>query len=194
MEKESKHNSANVTEMLIKWNQGDAEAQASLMKIIYNELHDRAKIYMQYERPDHTLQATVLVHEVYLRLINQKDVQWQNRTQFYAVAAQMMRRILVDYGRSRQADKRGGDKIKLSLDEALEISDQKDMDLCLLDEALNELTQLDERQGKIVELRYFGGLSVEETAEVLNISTATVTREWRIARMWLYNTLKKSRS
>jgi RNA polymerase sigma-70 factor, ECF subfamily len=182
----------DVTELLIRWNKGDEAAQADLLKVIYDELHRRARAYMQRERPDHTLQPTALVNEVYLRLIRQKDIQWQNRAQFYGVAAQMMRRILVDHARNKFANKRGGEAIRLSVDEALDVSDRKDLDLVTLDDALQELAKFDQRQSQIVELRFFGGLSVEETAEVLSISPATVIREWRIAKMWLFNALKRS--
>jgi RNA polymerase sigma-70 factor, ECF subfamily len=185
-------NDKDVTALLLRFNKGDQAAQEDLLKVIYDELHARARLYMRRERPDHTLQATALVHEVYLRLIRQTDVEWQNRAQFYGVAAQMMRRVLVDYARNRYADKRGGEAVKISIDEAFDIADQREIDLITLDEVLQELSVLDERQSRIVEMRFFGGLSVEETAEVLGISTATVTREWRIAKMWLFNALKRT--
>lgn len=184
--------SKDVTELLIRVSSGDEEAHSELMQAVYDELHRCARFFMRRERPDHTLQATALVHEAYIRLVRQKDVQWQNRAQFYAVAAQLMRRILVDYARNRQADKRMGNRLKLTLDEALEVADRKDLDILLLDEALSELAKFDPRQSRIVELRFFSGLSVEETAEVLGISTATVMREWRIAKMWLYSEINRS--
>jgi RNA polymerase sigma factor (TIGR02999 family) len=184
--------SRDVTELLIKWNNGDESAQAELIQVIYDELYARARAYMRHERPDHTLQPTALVNEVYLRLIKQTEIQWQNRAQFYGVAAQMMRRVLVDHARNRYAEKRGGEAIKVTIDESIDIANNEQIDLIRLDDALSELNRLDERQSRIVELKYFGGLSVEETAELLGISTATVVREWRIAKMWLYNALKRN--
>jgi RNA polymerase sigma-70 factor, ECF subfamily len=138
------------------------------------------------------LQPTALVNEIYLKLINQKDISWQNRAQFYGVVAQMMRRVLVDHARNRAADKRGGGMLKVSLDEVANLSEQQGVDLMVLDDALSRLAQLDLRQSQIVELRFFGGLSVEETAKALDVAAITVMREWRIAKMWLYNELKKS--
>jgi len=184
--------SEDVTELLNKWTTGDEEAHSKLVNLVYQELHSRAANYLRYERRDHTLQPTALVNEIYLKLINQKDISWQNRAQFYGVVAQMMRRVLVDHARSRTADKRGGDMIKVSLDEVANLSEQQGVDLMVLDDALNRLAQLDLRQSQIVELRFFGGLSVEETAKALDIAAITVMREWRIAKMWLYNELKKS--
>jgi RNA polymerase sigma-70 factor, ECF subfamily len=183
--------SDEVTEMLIKLSNGDQSVHDELMAVMYDELRRRAKQYLVRERPGHTLQATALVHEVYLRLIKQNHVRWQNRAHFFGVAAQMMRRILLDHARNRYAEKRGGGDLRLSIDEALDIPEQRDINLISLDDALNTLTALDPRQSKIVELRFFGGLSVEETAEVLNISAVTVTREWRLAKMWLYHELNK---
>ncbi|KAF0248292.1 MAG: ECF subfamily RNA polymerase sigma-24 factor [bacterium] len=182
----------NVTELLNKWTTGDEEAHSRLVNLVYQELHSRAANYLRYERRDHTLQPTALVNEIYLKLINQKDISWQNRAQFYGVAAQMMRRVLVDHARNRAADKRGGDMIKVSIDEVANLSEPQGVDLMVLDDALSRLTQLDSRQSQIVELRFFGGLSVEETAKALGIAAITVMREWRIAKMWLYNELKKS--
>jgi RNA polymerase sigma factor (TIGR02999 family) len=182
----------DVTELLNKWTKGDQAAHSQLVNVVYQELHSRAANYLRYERKDHTLQPTALVNEVYLKLINQKDISWQNRAQFYGVAAQMMRRVLVDHARSRTADKRGGDAIKVSIDEVSNLSDQQGVDLIVLDDALSRLAQLDLRQSQIVELRFFAGLSVEETAKALDIAAITVMREWKIAKMWLYNELKKS--
>ncbi|MBI4854430.1 MAG: sigma-70 family RNA polymerase sigma factor [Acidobacteria bacterium] len=182
----------DVTELLNKWTTGDTEAHSKLLNLVYQELHSRAANYLRYERRDHTLQPTALVNEIYLKLINQKDISWQNRAQFYGVAAQMMRRVLVDHARSRTADKRGGDMIKVSIDEVVNLSDQQGVDLIVLDDALSRLAQLDARQSQIVELRFFAGLSVEETAKALDIAAITVMREWRIAKMWLYNELKKN--
>ncbi len=182
----------NVTELLNKWTTGDEDAHSRLVNLVYQELHSRAANYLRYERRDHTLQPTALVNEIYLKLINQKDISWQNRAQFYGVAAQMMRRVLVDHARNRAADKRGGDIIKVSIDEVANLSEPQGIDLMVLDDALSRLTQLDLRQSQIVELRFFGGLSVEETAKALGVAAITVMREWRIAKMWLYNELKKS--
>lgn len=184
--------SENVTELLNKWTKGDKEAHSRLLNVVYRELHSRAANYLRYERRDHTLQPTALVNEIYLKLVNQKDISWQNRAQFYGVAAQMMRRVLVDHARNRAADKRGGDMIKVSIDEVANLSDQQGVDLIVLDDALSRLAQLDERQSQIVELRFFAGLSVEETAKALEVAPITVMREWRIAKMWLYNELKKT--
>lgn len=186
-----KQDPEEVTELLNKWNKGDDDAHSKLVNMVYQELHGRAENYLRYERRDHTLQPTALVNEVYLRLINQKEISWQNRAQFYGVVAQMMRRVLVDHARSRGADKRGGDMIRVTIDKAVSVSEQKDIDLIALDDVLNQLAKLDLRQSQIVELRFFGGLSVEETAEALSIAPITVMREWKIAKMWLYNELKK---
>lgn len=181
----------DVTELLGRWNKGDEEAQSKLVKLIYNDLHARAENYMRYERQDHTLQPTALINEVYLRLIKQKGIAWQNRSQFYGVIAQIMRRILVDHARNHYAAKRGGNAFKVSIDEVDNISGEKEVDLMILDDSLTRLAEMDLRQSQIVEMRFFGGLSVEETAEALGISTITVQREWRISKMWLYNELKK---
>lgn len=181
----------NVTELLLKWNAGDEQAQGQLMAALYDDLHRSARIYLSRERRGHTLQPTALVNEAYLRLIDQHHVEWKNRAHFLGVAAQMMRRILVDYARSRAADKRGGEAVRVTLDAALNLAEDKDIDLILLDDALQTLATLDERQSKIVELRFFGGLSVEETAEALDLSVATVMRDWRIAKMWLFRELQK---
>ncbi len=157
------------------------------MPLVYDELHRLASRYLSRERPDHTLQSTALVHEAYLRLISQRDVHWQNRSHFFGVAAQMIRRILVDHARAHQAAKRGSGAVKLSLDEALASPEnQPDLDLLALDDALNRLAEIDPQQGRIVELRYFAGLSIDETAEVLHISPATVKRDWVMAKAWLF--------
>lgn len=182
----------HLTELLHKWNSGDLSAQDDVMQAIYQEMRKRARIYLRKERQGHTLQTTALVHEVYLRIIKQNRVQWQNRNHFFGIAAQMMRRILLDYARKRDAEKRGGQEIRIALEDATNIPDRKDTNLIALDEALTRLAELDPRQSQIVELRYFGGLSVEDTAEVLNISVATLMREWRLAKMWLYNEINKT--
>lgn len=181
----------HITELLLKATKGNRAAADQLIDAVYDELRQRAKYYLNREQhPDHTLQPTALVHEAYMRLIKQDQVVWQNRTHFFAMASEMMRRILVDYARTQQAEKRGGETIRLALDAALDLAvPQPDINLIMLDDALNELSELDPRQAKLVELRYFGGLSVEETAEVMQLSVATVMREWKITKMWLYRKL-----
>jgi RNA polymerase sigma factor (TIGR02999 family) len=174
-----------ITKLLEASREGDEEALNKLLPLVYQELRRLAGHYLRRERPDHTLQPTALVHETYLRLIDQ-NVSWQNRAHFFGVAAQMMRRILVDHARSRLAAKRGSGGVKISLDDALNLSDERAGDFIALDEALERLAEFDEQKSKIVELRFFGGLSIEETAEVLGIGTATVTRQWRMAKAWLY--------
>jgi RNA polymerase sigma factor (TIGR02999 family) len=175
----------HITQLLVDWSKGDQEALDQLIPLVYAELRQLARSYLRRERPDHTLQATALVHEAYLRLIEQHSVTWQNRAHFFGIAAQMMRRILVNHALARKAGKRGGLAEKLSLDEVVEPGSERDVDLIFLDEALKELEALSPQQGRIVELRYFGGLSIEETAEVLNVSPATIKREWSTARLWL---------
>jgi RNA polymerase sigma factor (TIGR02999 family) len=174
-----------ITKLLVASREGDEEALNKLLPLVYQELRRLAGHYLRRERPDHTLQPTALVHETYLRLIDQ-NVSWQNRAHFFGVAAQMMRRILVDHARSRLAAKRGSGGVKISLDDALNLSDERAGDFVALDEALERLAEFDPQKSKIVELRFFGGLSVEETAEVLGIGTATVTRQWKMAKAWLY--------
>jgi RNA polymerase sigma factor (TIGR02999 family) len=181
-----------VTGLLLDWNNGQPEALERLMPLVYDELRHIAARYLRKEREDHTLQTTALVHEAYIRLIDQQQANWQNRAQFFGVAAQMMRRILVDHARGHQADKRGGGAAKLSLDEAIEIADQKEVDLIALDEALNQLAQLDEQQCRVVELRFFAGLTVEEVAAVMKLSPATIKREWSMAKAWLHRELSKT--
>jgi RNA polymerase sigma factor (TIGR02999 family) len=179
----------NVTELLKKWNAGDAAALEELTPLIYAELHRIAKSYMRRERGGHTLQTSALVNEAYVRLIDWKTAKWENRAHFFGVSAQLMRRILVDFARSRPKAK-DGEVRRVSLEEAFTVTAEKDADLVALDEALNELAQFDERKAKIVELKFFGGLSVEETAEVLKISGVTVMREWSKAKAWLYRELQ----
>jgi RNA polymerase sigma factor (TIGR02999 family) len=174
-----------ITQLLIEWGKGDRAALDQLMPLVYGELRKLARRYLRRERPDHTLQATDLVHEAYLRLIKQDVVTWQNRAHFFGLASQMMRRILVNHALARRAAKRGGFVQRLSLDEGVRFGDQRDVDLVALDEALKDLEKMDPRQSRIVELRFFGGLSIEETAEVLKISPATVRREWSTAKLWL---------
>lgn len=171
---------------------GDRVALNDLLPLIYDELRSLAANYLRRERPGHTLQPTALVHEAYLRLVDQTQVRWQNRAHFFGVAAQMMRRILVNHARDRHAAKRGGGELLLSLDETIDYFAGQDVNLMLLDEALNALARIDEQQSRIVELRFFGGLNIEETAEVVRVSPATVKREWRIAKAWLYGEINGS--
>jgi len=176
----------SVTRLLVDWSKGDAKALDELMPIVYRELRRLAGSYLRRERPAHTLQPTALVNEAYLKLIDQRNAKWQNRAQFFGVAAQLMRRILVDHARQHQAAKRGGsDQQRLSITSAEKIAQQPAVDLLALHEALEELATLDAQQERIVELRFFGGLSIEETAEVLGVGHATVERDWKMARAWL---------
>jgi RNA polymerase sigma factor (TIGR02999 family) len=177
---------AGVTELLVSWSNGDREALEKLTPLVYGELRRLASAYLRRERPGHTLQSTALVHEAYMRLVDQRSVRWQSRAHFFGIAAQMIRRILVDYARAQKAAKRGAESPKLSLDEALAASEARDLDLVALDDALSDLAKIDPQQSQIVELRFFAGLSIEETAEVLRISTATVKRDWVTAKAWLY--------
>jgi RNA polymerase sigma-70 factor, ECF subfamily len=177
---------AEVTELLRRWSGGDVAARESLVPLVYDELRRLARYYLAGQRSDHTLQSTAIVHEAYLRLAGRDNVHWENRSHFFAVAAQLMRRILVDHARKRNAAKRGGSNLTLLVDEAVESSSQRELDLVALDDALKALATLDERQSRIVELRFFGGLSIEDTARMLEISPATVKREWSTARAWLY--------
>jgi RNA polymerase sigma factor (TIGR02999 family) len=183
---------SEITEMLREWSDGKPEALDNLLPLVYTELHRQAARFLRKERPGHTLQTTALINEAYLKLIDRRDVNWQSRTHFFAVAAQAMRRILVDYARAKHREKRGGDNIKLSLEDAtLVAAKEKGVDLIALDEALNKLAKFDEQQARVVELRYFSGLSLEETAEALHVSRATVARDWEAARAWLHRELTK---
>ena len=181
-----------VTDLLVHWSEGDQEALNKLIPLVYDELHKLASRYLRRERSDHTLQTTAVVHEAYLKLVNQRDANFENRLHFFAVAAQIMRRILVDYARRHHASKRGGDLYKLSLDEALVTSEEKGADLLALDEALERLAAIDPRQSRVVELRIFAGLTLEETAQALNISPSTVRREWSMAKAWLHRQIKNN--
>ena len=181
----------NVTQLLVKWSKGDPNALDALVPLIYNELRRLARHYLQQEKQGHTLSSTALVHEAYLRLVNQRGVTWQNRAHFFGVASQMMRRILVDHARKRAAVKRGGNAFTLALDDASWAADSRQVDLVALDDALVGLAKLDERQSRLVELRFFGGLSIEETSEVLGVSTPTVKRDWASARAWLFRELSR---
>lgn len=178
-----------VTEMLMAWSNGDKSALERLIPLVHNELHRLAHRYMNQERPGHMLQTTALVNEAYLRLVDSSHVRWQNRAHFFAVSAQLMRRILVDFARSRNYLKRGGNAVQVSLDKVLAISSEPDADLVALDEALNALAVIDERKSRVVEMRFFGGLNIEETAEVLKVSPDTVMRDWRLAKVWLLREL-----
>jgi RNA polymerase sigma factor (TIGR02999 family) len=183
----------DVTRLLEQLRAGDRNAVADLVPLLYDELRQLASKYLRRERPGHTLQATALVHEAYLRLVDQKDVGWQNRSHFFGVAAQQMRRILVDHARHRHAAKRGGAAPKVALDEALVVSDQAAEDVLQLNELLTRLDELDEQQARVVELRVFGGLTVEEAAEALDISPATVKRDWAMAKAWLTREIQRER-
>lgn len=176
----------DVTQILLDWSRGDPEAPDKLMPLVYDELRRIASQYLRRERADHTLQPTALVHEAYLKLVDQQRVSWQNRAHFFAIAAQAMRRILVSYARQHLAAKRGGPRQRLTLDEAMGAAQQREVDLIALDEAMTNLEAIDPQQSRIIELRFFGGLSVEETAQVIGVSPATVKREWTMARAWLH--------
>jgi RNA polymerase sigma factor (TIGR02999 family) len=179
--------SARCNPALLKWSQGDQEALEDLLPMVYRELHKIAHRYLNKERGEHTLQTTALVHEAYIKLIDQTRVQWQNRAHFFGIAAQAMRRILVDNARQRLAGKRGKGAEKISIDDKeIDISDEKASNLVELDFALKKLAELEPNKSRLVELRYFGGLSLEETAEVLGVSRPTVIRQWRLAKAWLY--------
>lgn len=174
------------TRLLVEWSEGDSEAANRLIPLVYDELRQLARSYLRRERPDHTLQATGLVHEAYLRLIDQTVTTWQNRAHFLGVAAQVMRRILVDHARRHRAEKRGGDWEKLEYNDEHAPNDPRSVNLIALDDALQDLAKFDPRQSQVVELRFFGGLTTEEAGEVLEISPRTVKREWRMARAWLH--------
>jgi RNA polymerase sigma-70 factor, ECF subfamily len=174
-----------VSRLLIAWGEGDQGARDELMPLVYEELHRLAHQYMSRERPGHTLQTSALLNEAYLRLVDQKETHWRNRAHFFAIAAQMMRRILVDYARSRRYAKRGGSAHQVSLDEGLIVSEERSAEVVALDDALKALATIDERKSQIVELRFFGGLSIEETAELLHVSPGTVMRDWTLAKAWL---------
>jgi RNA polymerase sigma factor (TIGR02999 family) len=182
--------SHDVTHLLRAWSEGDKAALHKLTPLVYEQLHLAASRYMARERTGHTLQTTALIHETYLRLVDIRQVKWQNRAHFFAICAQLMRRILIDFARSRASQKRRGAAPHIELDEALRVTSEPDFDLVALDDALNKLTLVDERQSKVVELRFFGGLSVKETAEVMKISPDTVMRDWNLAKVWLFRELR----
>lgn len=173
----------------MRWREGDRDALEKLMPLVYDELRGLAHHYLRQERSDHTLQSTALVHEAYLRLAGQNPPEWQNRAHFFGIAARIMRQILVEYARSRAAEKRGGGVCRVTLDESMGLAEQTDVDVVALDKALNDLSELDAQQSRIVELRFFGGLTIEDTSEVLGISPATVKRDWVTARAWLYRAM-----
>lgn len=179
----------DLTQLLIRWRSGDKTALDQLMPLVYDELHRLARQCLRGERAGHTLQTTALVNEAYLRLIRSSQVQWHDRAHFFAISAQLMRRVLVDEARARNYKKRGGELIRVTLDEAMMISTERDAELMALDEALNGLAQFAPRKCQVVELRFFGGLGIEETAAVLDVSTDIVKREWRTAKLWLLNEL-----
>jgi RNA polymerase sigma factor (TIGR02999 family) len=181
---------AGITQLLAEAGRGDQSALDELLPFVYQELRRLADHYLRAERPDHTLQATALVHEAYLRLVGQTTINWQNRAHFFSVAAQVMRHILVDHARGHNAEKRGGGEPRLSLAEAVSFFEDRDVGLVALDEALNKLAEMDERQARVVELRFFGGLTTDEIAEVLKVSTDAVRYDWRMAKAWLHRELR----
>jgi RNA polymerase sigma factor (TIGR02999 family) len=183
----------NITEILRQWSGGKQEVLDQLMPLVYAELHRQAARYLRRERANHTLQTTALIHEAYLKLIDQRNVNWESRTHFFAIAAQSMRRILVDYAKTRNREKRGGAEENLPLKEALQIQakEEKTVDLIALDEALTKLSKIDEQQARVVEMRYFADLSLEETAEALGVSRATAARDWSVAKAWLLRELSR---
>jgi len=178
--------SSEITGLLVDWGNGDKAALEKLLPLVERELHRLAHSYMRKENPDHTLQTSALVNEAYIRLIDQKNTHWQNRAHFFGIAAQIMRRILCNYARDQHRKKRGGHALQISLSDIAILSEQKSLDLIALDDALNKLALIDERKSRVIELRHFGGLSVEESAEVLGISTATVNRDLRLAKAWIW--------
>lgn len=185
-------NSNEITRLLKGWGTGDEAALEKLAPLVYQELHRMARRYMGQEPVgNNTLQATAVVHEAYLRLVGAGDVDWQDRTHFFAISAQMMRRILVDAARARRSEKRGGPARRLNFDKAPDVAPSRGRDLVALDDALNALSKLDPRKGRVIELRFFGGLSVEETAEVLNVSPQTILRDWKLAKAWLTRELSR---
>lgn len=176
-----------ITQLLLQASAGDEKAVDTLFERVYAELRGLARNYIKDERPDHTLQATALVHEAYVRLVGLEQIEWQNRAQFFSIAAQVMRHILVDHARRHSAEKRGSGERKLSLDDAVSFAEERDVNLVALDDALKTLAELDREQSRIVELRFFGGLSIAEIASVLDVSETTVSRKWNTAKLWLYD-------
>jgi RNA polymerase sigma factor (TIGR02999 family) len=188
----SEHATDNVTQLLIEVSNGDSDAVDILLPLIYDELRKLAANYLRRERPDHTLQPTALVHEAYLRLVDQTRVNWQNRAHFFGVAAQIMRRLLVDHARKHNAAKRGQEFQKFSLDENIDRAVERSGELIALDDALKALAEYDPQKARMIELRYFGGLSIEETADVLGVTPTTIKRHWRFAKAWLYGEMQKN--
>jgi RNA polymerase sigma factor (TIGR02999 family) len=184
--------SKQITQLLVLWRQGEHSALDELIPLVYAELHRMAHRYMRRERPNHTLQTSALIHEAYVRLVDQRETPWQGRGQFFGLSARLMRRILVDHARSKGYAKRGAHAKQVSLDEGIAVSGKRGADIIALDDALKDLEALDPRKSRIVEMRFFGGLSLEETAEVLDVSVPTVEREWRAARAWLHKALVRT--
>ncbi|KAA6459135.1 sigma-70 family RNA polymerase sigma factor [Acidobacteria bacterium AB60] len=183
---------APVTELLVRWKSGDGNALDALVPLVYEELRRLAHAYLRRERPGHTLQGTALVHEVFVRLAGSTPPQWEDRAHFFAIAAHLMRQILVEYARSRKAEKRGGAAIRIAFDQMVESPSKPDVDLVALDDALEDLAQIDPQQTRVVELRFFSGLTIEDTAQVLGISESTVKRDWNTAKAWLYRELDRT--
>jgi RNA polymerase sigma factor (TIGR02999 family) len=183
-----------VTELLVRWRSGDGDALQALMPLVYDEMRRLAHRYLRRERPGHTLQSTALVHEAFVRLTGNAPPQWEDRAHFFAIAARLMRQILVEYARSRSAGKRGGDAIKLAIDSVEVPGQSPGLDIVALDDALKDLARIDPQQSRVVELRFFSGLSIEDTAEVLGISESTVKRDWNTARVWLFRALDRTSS
>ncbi len=190
MESASAH---EISRLLRSWGAGDASALDALAPLVYDELHQLAHSYMRREGRGHILQTTAVIHEVFLRLVRSKSADWEDRTHFFGICARLMRQILVDFARRERAKKRGGDMVWVELEDAPQVSAARNTDLIALDEALTSLSRLDERRGRIVELRFFGGLTVDETAEVLRVSPDTVTQDWRLARAWLLKEMSNGR-
>jgi RNA polymerase sigma-70 factor, ECF subfamily len=186
--------SPDVTGLLLQWGEGDASAFDQLLPLVYDELHRIARNHMGHENPGHSLQATALINEAYFRLVDVQNVAWRDRAHFLAVSARIMRHILVDHARARRYQKRGGNAARVSFDEALAVSDEPAQDFVALDDALEALAMFDERKGRVIELRFFGGLTVEETASVLKVSVDTVARDWRLAKVWLQREMRTAAS
>jgi RNA polymerase sigma factor (TIGR02999 family) len=184
--------SNQISELLARWTEGEIAAREKLVPLVYEELRRLARHCLAGERPDHTLQSAALVNEAYLRLVGHSSVRWDDRVHFFAVAAQLMRRILVDHARKKDAGKRGGDRVTVTLNEQLAPAKARELDVVALDDALNELSRMNSQHGRIVELRFFAGLSIEETAQAMGISPATVKRDWAVARAWLYRELARA--
>lgn len=184
--------SHQITELLVRWTNGESNARDELVPLVYGELRRLARHYLMQQRPDHTLESAALVHEAYLRLVGHSSVRWDDRVHFFAVAAQLMRRILVDHARRKAATKRGGTRVTVTLIEDLAPAKERGLDVIALDDALQELSRMNQQHGRVIELRFFAGLSIEETAEALGISPATVKRDWAVARAWLYRELART--